>query len=131
MAKWIRTGDPHGFNKERSSKFREGSQVQQTSEEGRKTYRPKHCGNNNKGEGNSPKTLNYKSKVDDPKAPFSIATTSRCRVRVHYTIPWIAPLYLSAKQGGIKYHFLSLWYDQWRTLITPGDEKTNITLLLL
>ena len=40
----------------------------------------------------------------DPKAPFSIATTL------------ITPLYpylimLSGKQGGIKYHFLSLWYD--------------------
>ena len=35
-----------------------------------------------------------------------------------YSIPWIAPIYhlpyliiLSVKQGGIKYHFLSLWYD--------------------
>ena len=50
----------------------------------------------------------------DPKAPFSIATTPRCRER-HYSFPWIAPLYLdlylimlSVKQGGIKYHFLSL-----------------------
>ena len=28
----------------------------------------------------------------DPKAPFSIATTLRCR-EGHYFIPWIAPLY--------------------------------------
>ena len=32
-----------------------------------------------------------------------------------YSIPWIASLtidpYLTAKQGGIQYHFLSLWYD--------------------
>ena len=28
----------------------------------------------------------------DPKAPFSIATTPRCRGE-HYSIPWIAPLY--------------------------------------
>ena len=28
----------------------------------------------------------------DPKAPFSIATTPRCR-RGRYTFPWIAPLY--------------------------------------
>ena len=28
------------------------------AEEGRRTYRPKHCGNNNKDEDNSPKTLN-------------------------------------------------------------------------
>ena len=28
----------------------------------------------------------------DPKAPFSIATTPRCRGG-RYSIPWIAPLY--------------------------------------
>ena len=28
----------------------------------------------------------------DPKAPFSIATTPRCR-RGHYSFHWIAPLY--------------------------------------
>ena len=51
-----------------------------------------------------------------PKAPFSTATIPRCR-EGHYFFPWIAPLYLdtyllmlSVKQGGIKYHFLSLWY---------------------
>ena len=61
MANGIRTGDPHGFNKH-SSKFRVGSRVQQTPEEGRRTYRPKRCGNNNedKDEDNSPKTLNDK-----------------------------------------------------------------------
>ena len=49
--------------------------------------------------------------MSDPKAPFSIATTPRCRGRC-YSIPWIAPLYpwsvslmLSIKQGSIKYHF--------------------------
>ena len=61
MANGIRTGDPCGFNKVRSSKFRVGSRVRQTLEEGRRTYRPKHCGNNNKDEGNSPKTLNDKN----------------------------------------------------------------------
>ena len=60
MANGIRTGDPRGFNKGRSSKFREGPQVQQTPEEGRRTYRPKSCGNNNNDEDNSPKTLNDK-----------------------------------------------------------------------
>ena len=35
MANGIRTGDPHGFNKGRSSKFREGSRVRRTPEEGR------------------------------------------------------------------------------------------------
>ena len=58
MANGIRTGDPRGFNKGRSLKFREDSRVRQTPEEGRRTYRPKRCGNNNKDEDNSPKTLN-------------------------------------------------------------------------
>ena len=53
MANGIRTG--------RSSKFRVGSRVRQTPEEGRRTYRPKHSGNNNKDENNSPKTLNGKN----------------------------------------------------------------------
>ena len=33
MANGIRTGDPRGFNKGRSSKFCEGSRVRQTSED--------------------------------------------------------------------------------------------------
>ncbi len=56
MANGIRTGNPHGFTKGRSLKFREGSRVRQTPEEGWMTYRPKRCGNNNKDEDNSPKT---------------------------------------------------------------------------
>ena len=56
----------------------------------------------------------------DLKAFFSISTTPRCR-RGHDFFPWIPPLtldpnliMLSVKQGGIKYHFLSLWYDSTR-----------------
>ena len=60
MANGIRTDDPLGFNKGHSLKFREGSRVQQTPEEGQSTYLPKHCGNNNKDEDNSLKTLNDK-----------------------------------------------------------------------
>ena len=63
MANGIRTGNPSGFNKGSSSKFREGSQVRQTPEEGRKTYQTKHCGNNNKDEDNSPKTHNDKNQL--------------------------------------------------------------------
>ena len=55
MANGIRTGDPCGFNKGRSSKFREGSRVRQTPEEDRRTHRPKRCQNNNKDEYHSPK----------------------------------------------------------------------------
>ena len=58
MANGIRTGDPPGFSKGPSSKFREGSKVRQTPEEGWRTYRPKRCVNDNKDEDNSPKTLN-------------------------------------------------------------------------
>ena len=61
MANGIRTGDPRGFNKGRNSKFRVGFRVRQTSEESRRTYRLKRCGNNNKDEDNSPKTLNDKN----------------------------------------------------------------------
>ena len=61
MANRIRTGDPRGFNKGRSSKFREGSRVRQTPEESRRTYRPICYGKNNKDEDNSPKTHNDKN----------------------------------------------------------------------
>ena len=63
MANRIRTGDSCGFNKGCSSKFRKGSRVQQTPEEGRRTYQLKRCGNNNKDKDNSPKTLNDKNLV--------------------------------------------------------------------
>ena len=53
----------------------------------------------------------------DPKAPFSIATTPRCRggrysftQLLHFTLDSYL-IMLSVKQGGIKYHFLSLWYN--------------------
>ena len=61
MVNGIRTGYPRGFNKGRSSKLHEGSWVRQTPEEGRRTYRPKCCGNNNKDEDNSPKTPTERS----------------------------------------------------------------------
>ena len=63
MANGIRTGDPRGFNEGRRSKFRVGSRVRQTPEKDRMTYRPKRCGNNNKDEANTPKTLNEKNSL--------------------------------------------------------------------
>ena len=42
----------------------EGSRVRQTPEEGRRTYQLKRCGNNNKDEDNSPKTLNDKNHIN-------------------------------------------------------------------
>ena len=53
MANGIRTGDPRGFNKGRSSKFHEGSRIRQTPEESQRTYRPKRCGYNNIDEDNN------------------------------------------------------------------------------
>ena len=64
MANGIITSDPHGFNKGHSSKLRVGSRARQTPEKGRGTYRPKRCGNNNKDEDNSPKTLIDKNHQD-------------------------------------------------------------------
>ena len=61
MANRIRTGELRGFNKGPSSKFREDSRVRQTTEEGRRIYRPKRCGSSNKDEDNSPKSLNDKN----------------------------------------------------------------------
>ncbi len=57
----------NGFNQGRSAKFRECSRVRQTPEEGRRTYRPKRCGNNNKDEDNSPKTINDKNQQASSK----------------------------------------------------------------
>ena len=64
MANGIRTGDPSGFNKGCGSKFRKGSRVRQTPEEGLMTYRSKHCKNENKDEDNSQKNLNDKNQFD-------------------------------------------------------------------
>ena len=54
---------------------------------------------------------------DDRKILFSIVTTPSYSGG-HYSFPWIAPLtfdqyhiMLRVKQGGVKYHFLSFWYD--------------------
>ena len=61
MANGFWTGDPRGFNKGRSSKFRVGSRVRQTPEEDWRTYRPKRCENNDEDEDNSSETLNDKN----------------------------------------------------------------------
>ena len=70
----------------------------------------------------------------DPKAPFSIATTPRCRGGrysfprlLHFTLV-LYLIMLSVKQGGIKYHFLSLWYDltwDWTQVSRAIGEHSN------
>ena len=84
MDNGIRTGDPRSFNKGRSSKFREGSRVRQTPEEGRKTYRVKLCRNNNKDEDNSPKTLNNKNNISHILNFNFWANTIRKNIEVPY-----------------------------------------------
>ena len=69
----------------------------------------------------------------DPKAPFSIATQSRCR-KGRYSIPWIAPLYLyqemlCVKQGGIKYQFLT--FGMTRSRIEPQSPGPLANTLLI
>ena len=70
----------------------------------------------------------------DPKAPFPIATTPRCRGgrysfpgSLHYTHdPYL--IMLSVKQGDIMYHFLSLWYDStwdWTQVSRAIGEHSN------
>ena len=70
----------------------------------------------------------------DQKAPSSIATTPRCREGatpfpglLHFTIDTDLIL-LSVKQGGIKYHSKSLWYDAtWRCPLCNGYRRRKWT----
>ena len=70
------------------------------------------------------------------KAPFSIATTPRCR-EGHYSFLWIAPIthdpYViipSVKQKSIKYYFLSLWYDStWDLTKSPRSLGNTLTIM--
>ena len=80
MANGIRTGDTRGFNKGCNSKFRVGSRVRQTPEEGWRTYQPKRCGNNNKDKDNSPKTLNDKNQASSQKFRQQITLLNRLTV---------------------------------------------------
>ena len=61
MVNGIRTSDPLGLNKGYVLKFRVGCRIQQTPEEGWRTYWLKRCEYSNKDEDNSPKTLNNKN----------------------------------------------------------------------
>ena len=71
MTNGIRTSDPCGFNKN----VVRSSRVRQIPEEGRRTYRPKRCGNNNKDEDNSLK--NYGGKTSASFTGEAIANSIR------------------------------------------------------
>ena len=109
----------------------------ETYEEGRRTYPPKCYEYNNEGE-ESPNIVSDKKYggwptvfEDDPKAPFSIALTPRCKGECS-SFPWIVSFTLDAylimmndQQGGIKYHSLSLWYEstwEWTPVSWTIDE---------
>ena len=97
MANRIRADDPCGFNKGRSSKFRVGFRVRQTPEIGRRTYRPKHCGNNNKDEDNNPKTLNDKNRQASSQTTYHESFQGICGLmplpRPMFSINWKSNLF--------------------------------------
>ena len=86
----------------------------------------------------------YKLAKGDLKVSFSISTTPRHKGGC-YSLPWIASLTfvqylikLSVKQGGIKYHFLSLWYEStwdWTllswTISKHSTHYANIIIILI
>ena len=72
----------------------------------------------------------------DQKAPFSIATTSNVGEGTtpfpglpHFTLDTYLIL-LSVKQGGIKYHFKSLWYCNV-TALAPTHVNFLLTISFL
>ena len=75
----VRTGDPRGFNK------------------GRRAYRSKRCGNNNKDEDNSPKTLNDKKvflllhKLDSQRKRFLPSTWPCLNMKMFSALHTILP----------------------------------------
>ena len=117
MATGIRTGDPGGFNKGRSLKFSEGYRVRQTSEEGPRTYRPKRCGNDNKDEDNSPKTLNdiyiYIYIIDTVTRvqimDEAVCTSHRANALEKIMYLTILPPAMGKQQGKLDYTTLVWW----------------------
>ena len=67
----------------------------------------------------------------DTKAPFSKASTPKCWGRRN-SFFWVALftfglllIMLDFKQGGIKHHFLSLWYDSTRDWVLYIDPRPS------
>ena len=66
----------------------------------------------------------------DPKAPFSIGVREGATPfpeLLHFTLD-LYLMILSVKQGDIKYHFLSLWYDStwdWTPISRTIDEHST------
>ena len=88
MANGMRISDSCGFNKGCSLRFRVGSRIRQTPEDGRRIYRPKRCGNNNNNEDSIPKTLNDKNHLLESGKRY-IGTISGSLARKYIvTISW-------------------------------------------
>ena len=90
---------PAGFNKGRSLKSCVGCRVRQTPEEGRRTYRSKRCGNNNKDEDNSPKTLTDKNRY----GLFTRHTNEFMNISAFYC--FFIELLRSRSSGGCRFNF--------------------------
>ena len=108
---------PCGFNKRRSSKFRVGSRVLQIPEEGWRTYQPKRCGNNNKDEDNSSKTLNDKK----PQDYYSFANCSVCvcvrTLPFHHKRWHFFLLCEKRKNSAVSDFLLFFWIRAWKLLV--------------
>ena len=128
LANGIRTGDPRGFNKGCSSKFREGSCVRQTPEEGRRTYRPKRCGNNNKDEDNSPKTLNDKNMYNDHYFLY----VTRVDYLANYMVPqtWIIEYLKMYRISDEFINFILEAIETWKVELSAGRQSTLRTALV-
>ena len=87
MVNRIRKSVPRGLNQGRGSKFRVGSRIRQTPEEGQSIYRPKRCEYNNKDEDNSPKTMND----NNPPASSQIQTT-----RMYFPLASISDVFIQS-----------------------------------
>ena len=68
----------------------------------------------------------------DPKTPFLIATTPGCRegwysiLLLHFNLDaWL--IMLSVRQGGMRYFFLSIWYDS----IVPRSLEPLVNIFII
>ena len=82
-------------------KFCERFRVRQTTEEGRRTYRPKRSGKNNKDEDNSPKTLSDKKELTCHLLGFAVSADHKVKIKENQKIDKYLDLAKELKQ---------LWY---------------------
>ena len=94
-----------------------GYRVRQTPEEGRRTYKPKRCENNNKDEDNSPKILNDKNHQSSSRK-FRLLISSQYGL---YTIyQWKQLEKLNQKLARMTNHLTILCRCRNHKLVSPG-----------